>query len=72
MHLCGALRKHLDASVMWSDSVLAMRDSVSENFIEFGPGKVLAGLCKRIDRGLSASAADGPAGIERALAMVQS
>lgn len=67
----GALRKHLDASVLWSDSVLAMRDTVGENFVEFGPGKVLTGLCKRIDRGLNASAADTPAGLERALAIVQ-
>lgn len=67
----GALRKHLDASVLWSDSVLAMRAAAGERFVEFGPGKVLAGLCKRIDRGLSAAAVDSPAGIERALAMLQ-
>lgn len=66
-----ALRKHLDSGVLWSDSVAAMRAMAGERFIEFGPGKVLAGLCKRIDRELIAFAADGPAGIERSLASLR-
>jgi [acyl-carrier-protein] S-malonyltransferase len=66
-----ALRRHLDSGVRWSESVLAMRTMAGNTFIEFGPGKVLAGLCKRIDRSLTAGAADSPDSIDAALAMLQ-
>lgn len=66
-----ALRKHLDSGVRWSESVIAMRGMAGDRFVEFGPGKVLAGLCKRIDRSLSAAAADSPGGIDQALALVR-
>lgn len=66
-----ALRKHLDSGVRWSESVLAMRAVAGNKFIEFGPGKVLAGLCKRIDRALNAAAADSPDGIDAALEMLR-
>ncbi len=64
------LRAHLDSSVLWSASVLAMRAQTGDLFIEFGPGKVLAGLCKRIDRALIAAGVDSPDGLQRALALV--
>ena len=32
----------------------ALRAGGAEALIELGPGKVLAGLCKRIDRGIDA------------------
>jgi len=66
-----ALRKHLDSGVRWSESVLAMQAMAGNTFIEFGPGKVLAGLCKRIDRSLIPGAADSPDSIDAALAMLQ-
>lgn len=40
----------LTHSVLWTDSVKLMRESGVETFIEFGPGGVLTGLAKRIDR----------------------
>ena len=42
--------------VLWTDSVIKMRDSGVERLIEAGPGKVLTGLTRRIDKSLSASA----------------
>ena len=36
--------------VLWEDSVRRMRDEGAERFYEIGPGKVLRGLLKRIDR----------------------
>jgi len=50
------LVEQLYKPVLWTSSVLKMRDSGVEKLIEAGPGKVLAGLTKRIDKSLSASA----------------
>ena len=40
----------LQNSVQWTESMQYLIDQGNETFIEFGPGKVLAGLMKRIDR----------------------
>ena len=42
--------------VLWTDSVNKMKESGVKKLIEVGPGKVLAGLTRRIDKSLSASA----------------
>ena len=42
--------------VLWTSSVLKMKESSVEKLIEVGPGKVLSGLTRRIDKSLSASA----------------
>ena len=40
--------------VLWTSSVQKMKKLGVEKLIELGPGKVLAGLTRRIDRSLSA------------------
>tara|TARA_Y100000385_G_scaffold184108_1_gene190171 strand:+ start:75 stop:1001 length:927 start_codon:yes stop_codon:yes gene_type:complete len=50
------LVEQLHMPVLWTDSVNKMKDSGVEKLIEAGPGKVLAGLTRRIDKSLSASA----------------
>jgi [acyl-carrier-protein] S-malonyltransferase len=42
----------LTSPVRWTESIRAMRDAGITRFIELGPGSVLAGLARRIDRGL--------------------
>jgi len=42
--------------VLWTNSINKMKESGVERLIEVGPGKVLAGLTRRIDKSLSASA----------------
>ena len=44
------LIKQIESRVRWRESVLNMINSGVNNFIEIGPGKVLSGLIKRIDR----------------------
>jgi [acyl-carrier-protein] S-malonyltransferase len=46
----------LDHCVRWQDSVQYMLDCGVGSFIEIGPGKVLTGLIKRIDKSARAVA----------------
>jgi len=50
------LIEQLHMPVLWSDSVIKMKESGVVKLIEVGPGKVLTGLTRRIDKSLSASA----------------
>ncbi len=50
------LVEQLYKPVLWTSSVLKMKETGVEKIIETGPGKVLAGLTRRIDKSLSASA----------------
>jgi [acyl-carrier-protein] S-malonyltransferase len=50
------LVEQLYRPVLWTSSVLKMKEAGAEKIIESGPGKVLAGLTRRIDKSLSASA----------------
>ena len=50
------LVKQMYKSVLWTSTVLKMKESGVEKLIEVGPGKVLAGLARRIDKSLSGSA----------------
>ena len=52
--LRAALVSQLHRPVLWVDSVRAMQAQGAQAVVEFGPGKVLAGLSKRIDKALVA------------------
>jgi len=53
--------------VRWVDCVNYLSDSGVTDLLECGPGRVLNGLTKRINRELSASASDDPASFETSL-----
>jgi [acyl-carrier-protein] S-malonyltransferase len=48
------LIEQLTSPVRWTESVQAMAADGITRFLEVGPGNVLAGLLRRIDRSLSA------------------
>ena len=50
------LVKQIESRVRWRESVLLMIDKGVNQFIEIGPGKVLSGLVKRIDKNVKVSA----------------
>ena len=50
------LVKQIENRVRWRESVLLMIDKGVNQFIEIGPGKVLSGLIKRIDKNVKVSA----------------
>jgi [acyl-carrier-protein] S-malonyltransferase len=47
------LVRQVDSPVLWDKTVLAMAEAGVTRALEIGPGKVLAGLAKRIDKRLS-------------------
>lgn len=65
-----ALEAQLYSPVLWVKSVQRMANEGINTILEFGPGKVLAGLCKRIDKNLAITAVDSPEGMEKAVAAV--
>ena len=50
------LVKQIESRVRWRESVLLMIEKGVTQFIEIGPGKVLSGLVKRIDKNVKVSA----------------
>ena len=50
------LVSQIENRVRWRESVLLMINKGTNQFIEIGPGKVLSGLIKRIDRSVKVSA----------------
>ena len=59
------LLNQLCSCVQWKKSVGVMIDLGVSSFIEFGPGRVLAGLIKRIDRSVEALSVFDPASIQK-------
>lgn len=62
-----ALRRQLYNPVRWTDSVAAMKAAGAELLLELGPGRVLGGLVRRIDRDLTAATVEGPDSLAKAL-----
>ena len=58
------LVEQVTARVRWRESVLAFRGYGVETTVEFGGGKVLTGMVKRIDKELQTVTLDTPADIE--------
>lgn len=56
-----ALVDQIAAAVMWVRCIETLRANGVTTFVELGPGRVLSGLVRRIDRGLETSAAESPA-----------
>jgi len=62
-----ALKQQLYSPVQWVRIVEMMREEGIQRVVEAGPGKVLAGLCKRINKGLEAVAVYDPDSLNAAL-----
>lgn len=62
-----ALVRQLYSSVRWSDTIRYLARQGMSAVVEIGPGRVLSGLTKRIDRSLLAMAIDDPATLEQTM-----
>lgn len=62
------LVRQIDGPVLWEPIIRRMADAGVTHALEIGPGKILAGLVKRIDRRIFVHAVSDAAGIEAAAA----
>lgn len=63
-----ALLRQVPAPVRWEESMRKLMELGCDCFIEVGPGKVLAGLLRQIDRSVRALSVEDPASLEKTLA----
>ena len=61
------LVEQLCKPVLWTSSVQKMQQLGVEKLIELGPGKVLTGLTRRIDKSLSSLAVIDAAAVQSAI-----
>lgn len=62
------LRRQLFSPVRWSETIQLMVEEGANKVVECGPGKVLTGLTRRIDKRVSSACLDSTAALEAALA----
>ena len=67
----GSLVRQLYNPVRWVETVQEMARAEVDTLIECGPGKVLAGLNKRINKGMKAAPLFDPASLEAAQALTK-
>ncbi len=63
-----ALVRQVTGAVRWVDCIRQLQLSNVTHYIEVGPGKVLTGLNRQIDRTLSTTNVEDPASLEKTLA----
>lgn len=62
-----ALRRQLYSPVQWVQTMSALFEAGADAVVECGPGKVLAGLCRRINKATPAVCIDSPDTLDKAL-----
>jgi [acyl-carrier-protein] S-malonyltransferase len=62
-----ALIRQVSSPVLWQDVVSRLIADGARTFVELGPGSVLAGLIKKIDRSVAVHSVEDEAGLEAAL-----
>jgi [acyl-carrier-protein] S-malonyltransferase len=63
-HVRRLLVEQVTGRVRWRESILALRGLTVDSTVEFGGGKVLTGMVKRIDKELANITLDAPADLE--------
>ena len=66
-----ALVRQVSGTVRWQESVERLVKEGVDIFVEVGPGTVLSGLVKKIDRGVRVLGVDDPASLEATAAALQ-
>lgn len=65
-----ALVRQVTGAVRWVDCIRELQLSNVTHYIEVGPGKVLTGLNRQIDRSLSTTNVEDPTSLEKTLAAI--
>ena len=61
------LRRQVFSPVQWVKTISTLIAGGTDSIVECGPGKVLSGLCRRIDKSVPAIGADSPETLDKAL-----
>ena len=69
--LKSALQAQLHSPVRWVDTIASIKQAGAECLIEMGPGKVLSGLHKRIDKSLTSLCINDNQSLETALKTIE-
>jgi [acyl-carrier-protein] S-malonyltransferase len=67
-----ALVRQVTGAVRWTESMQLLIAQGVTTFVEVGPGKVLSGLLRQIDRSQKCTPVEDPAGLEKLLAVLSS
>lgn len=62
--IAALLVRQIDSAVLWDRSISFMKTQGVDRALEIGPGKVLAGLVKRIDKGMTVRSLGAPEDLE--------
>ncbi len=65
--ITSALKNQIKKPVLWHQSIKTISDSGVERFIEIGPGRVLCGLVRRIDRSFYAQSMETTENLKKIL-----
>jgi [acyl-carrier-protein] S-malonyltransferase len=65
------LVRQVTAPVLWTDSIRLMIEAGVQTFIEFGPGNILAGLLRKIDRDTKSVSVNSPSGVDKAMEILK-
>lgn len=60
----------LSSPLLWEETITLMLQQGIDQFVEVGPGRILAGLLKRIDRGAKILNVEDPAGLEKSISLL--
>lgn len=69
--LVGSLKKHVVSPVRWTDTVMRLGEFDVEAIVEIGPGKVLSGLSRRINKSIACYATENLKLLEKAGAAIE-
>ena len=65
-----ALIRQVTGAVRWVECIQLLQASGATLFLEVGPGKVLTGLNRQIDRGLASASVEDPESLEKAVRLL--
>lgn len=60
-----SLVRQISSPLLWVDSIVYLTSQGVKAFVEFGPGRVLSGLIKRIDRNVEVLSVEDPETLEK-------
>ncbi len=68
--MLSSLKRHVNSPVNWTGTIPKLKEAGAELVVEMGPGKVLTGLSKRIDKTLASTFIQDGESLNKSIALV--